>query len=186
MVAISLSISTLQQSGDANLVDHLGQLAGARLAQKIAGTRVSRDHLLGAAKGLIVAAAHYREDAVLGAGLAARHRRIDGIEAAFFGRGVKLAGNVGRGGGVVDKNLALAHAGEGAIGAESHFAQVVIVADAAHDEILALGRGFGRGSGFAAELRHPFLGLGGGAVIDGHLVSALGLEMPGHGVAHDA
>ena len=35
-------------------------------------------------------------------------------------------------------------------------------------------------------LLDPFFGLGGGAVIDRHLVPALVLEMPGHRVAHDA
>ena len=38
----------------------------------------------------------------------------------------------------------------------------------------------------AAELLDPLLGLGGGAVVDGDLVPALVLEMPGHRVAHHA
>jgi 3-hydroxyisobutyrate dehydrogenase len=121
-----------------------------------------------------------------GASLTAGHRRVDEGEPALLGLGVELARNLGRGGGVVDEDRALAHAGEGAVGPERHFAQVVVVADAAHDEVLAV-RGFLRRlGGLAAKLGGPFLGLGGGAVIDRHLVAAFVLEMPGHGVAHDA
>ena len=87
---------------------------------------------------------------------------------------------------MVDEDRALAHAGETAVGAERDFAQVVVIANAAHDEVLA-GRGFLRRLGrLAAVLRDPFLGLGEGAVIDRHLVAAFGLEMAGHRVAHDA
>ena len=87
---------------------------------------------------------------------------------------------------MVDENLALAHAGEGAIGAERDLAQVVVVADASHDEVLALGGGLRGSGGFAAILLDPGVGLGGGAVVDRHLVAAFVLEMPGHGVAHHA
>ena len=45
---------------------------------------------------------------------------------------------------MIDENLALAHAGEGAIGAERDLAQVVVIADASHDEVLALGGGLRR------------------------------------------
>ena len=52
---------------------------------------------------------------------------------------------------MVDEHLAFAHAGKGAIGAERHFAQVVVVADAAHDEVLAFGGSLGRRGGLAAD-----------------------------------
>ena len=38
----------------------------------------------------------------------------------------------------------------------------------------------------AAVLRDPFVGLGGVAVVNGDLVAALVLEMPGHRIAHHA
>ena len=155
-------------------------------AQQLAHARIGRDHRLGAAVGRRIAAAHHGEHAVLGAGLAAGHRRIDEIEAALLRLGVKLARDLGRGGGVIDEHRALAHAVERAVVAERDLAHVVVVADAHHHEVLA-GRGLLRRRGFlAAVLRDPFVGLGGGAIVDGDLVAALVLEMPGHRIAHHA
>ncbi len=123
--------------------------------------------------------------AVLGAGLAAGDRRVDEIEAALFRFRIELAGDLGGCGGVVDEHRALFHAGEGAVGTERHLAQIVVIADAGHDEILSFGCGFRRRRALAAILGDPFLGLGGGAIVDGDLVSALVLEMPGHRITHD-
>ena len=69
---------------------------------------------------------------------------------------------------------------------EGDRAQIIVVADAAHDEILALGGGFWRGCGLAAEFFGPFLGLGGGPVVDGDLVAAFVHQMSGHRKTHDA
>src|SRR5690606_28133906 len=76
---------------------------------------------------------------------------------------------------------------EGAILAERHSAQIVIVADTGEDEILILG-GLGRcRRGLAgAILLDPRLGLGGIAVVDGQLMAALLEKVPGHGIAHYA
>src|SRR5262249_45075484 len=49
-----------------------------------------------------------------------------------------------------------------------------------------LGRRLRRGGTAPAILRHPLLGLGRGAVVDGDLVAALVLEVPCHGIAHHA
>ena len=87
---------------------------------------------------------------------------------------------------MVDEHRALAHAGEGAIGAERDFAQVVVVADAAHHEVLARAAAFGVAAVLPPNSVTHFSRLGGGAVIDRDLVAAFVLEMPGHGVAHDA
>src|SRR5581483_12277171 len=73
-----------------------------------------------------------------------------------------------------------------AIGADRDRAKVVVIADAGHDEILALGGGLWRCGRLAAELLGPCLGLARRAVIDRHLVAALGDEMSSHGKAHDA
>ena len=89
---------------------------------QIAGARVSGDHLLGLRERSRLAAAHHREHAVLGAGLAAGHRRVDEIEAAGFCLGVQLARDLRRGRGVIDHDGALAHAGEHAVRAEHHLA----------------------------------------------------------------
>ena len=177
---------TLHDAGDADLVDHLGELAGARAAEEIAGARVGRDHLFGLGERRLVAAAHHGEHAILGAGLAARHRRVDEIEAAFFGFGVQLARDRGRGGGVIDDDRALAGAGVDAVLAEHDFAQVIVVADAGHDEVLAGRGGLRRRRALAAILGDPFVGLGAGAVVDRDVVAALVFQMSGHRVAHHA
>ena len=70
-------------------------------------------------------------------------------------------------------------------GAERDLTQVVVIADAAHHEILALGGLFRCRGAVAAKLGDPFLGFGAGAVVDGDLVAAFGLQMPRHRIAHD-
>ena len=101
-------------------------------------------------------------------------------------RGVEFARDVGRRGGVVDEDLALADAFEGAVLAQRNGAHVIVVADAHHHEVLAF-RGFAwRLGGAAAVFGNPLFGLGEGAVVDGDVVPAFLLEMPGHRVAHHA
>src|SRR6478752_1214145 len=118
--------------------------------------------------------------------LAAGNGRVDEREASLLRLGVKLARDLGRRGRMVDEHRALLHAVEGAIGPERDFAQVVVVADAAHDEVLALGRRLGRRRAAPAVLAHPFFCLRGGAVVDGQVMATLVLEVACHGVAHDA
>ena len=87
---------------------------------------------------------------------------------------------------MIDEGRALLHAGEGAVGAERDRAQVVVVADAAHHEILALGGGLRRRGGLAAELVGPFLRLGRGPVVHRDLVATLFHQMSCHGETHHA
>ncbi len=96
---------------------------------------------------------------------------------------MELAGDVGRGRGVVEKDRATAHAGEGAVGSEHDRAQMVVVADAAEHDLLARRRFLGRLGGPALVLLGPRLGLGEGPVVDRHIV-ALGGEVPRHRKAH--
>ena len=159
----------LDQARDADLVDHLGQLAGAGRAEPLAHPRIGRDHRLGAGIGIFRAAAHHRQHAVFRAGLAAGHRRIDELESSLGRRGVELARDLGGSRGVVDEGRAFLHAGEGAVGAERDRAQIIVVADAAHHEILAFGGGLRRRRGAAAELVGPFLRLRRRAVVHRHL-----------------
>src|SRR4029079_4841443 len=81
---------------------------------------------------------------------------------------------------------ALFHAGESAIGADRDRAQVIIVADATHHEILAFGGGLRRCAGLAAEFIGPFLRLCAGPVVNGDLVATLFHQMSRHGEAHYA
>ena len=146
---------TFDQAGDADLVDHLGQLAGAGRAEPLAHPGIGRDHGLGAGIGVFAAAAHHRQHAVFRAGLAAGHRGIDEFEAGLGRFGVEFARDLGRRGGVIDEGRALLHAGEGAIGAKRDRAQVVVVADAGHHEILALGGGLRRRARSCHRISRP-------------------------------
>ena len=87
---------------------------------------------------------------------------------------------------MIDEDRAGFHRRERAIGAKRDRAQVIVVADARHHELLALGGGFRGRCGASAELVGPCLRLGLRAVIDGHLVATLFQEMPCHGKTHDA
>src|SRR5262249_53139532 len=92
----------------------------------------------------------------------------------------------GRCRGVINEHRPLTHAAIGAILAEGYFAQIIVVTHAAHDKVLALCGGFGCGRAAAAKLRNPFLGLGGGAIINRKLIAAFVLEMSCHGITNDA
>ena len=64
--------------------------------------------------------------------------------------------------------------------------KVIVVANAGEDDVGALRGLGGGGGGAAAMLADPFLGLLGGAVVDGDVVAALVLQMASHGIAHHA
>src|SRR6185503_10463117 len=119
------------------------------------------------------------------AGRAAGNGGVEKGEALLLGLGGKLAGNVRRSRRVVDEHRALAHAGKGAVGPERHLPEVVVIADAGKDDVLAGRRLARRRRGFAASVGDPFLRLGRGAIIYRHLVT-FGLEVTGHRKAHDA
>ena len=86
---------------------------------------------------------------------------------------------------MIDKNRTLGHAAEGTPVADRHGAQVIVIADAGEHEVSSLGCLFRRRSGLAAVFLGPLLGLGGGAVVHRDLMSAFGLEIPGHRIPHD-
>src|SRR5262245_38637716 len=99
---------------------------------------------------------------------------------------MEFTGDFGRGGCVVDKHRTPRNAMEGTIPPKRDFAQVVVVADAGHDEVLALCGRPGCRRGTTADLRHPLLCLGCGPVVDGDVVAAFDFEVTGHRVAHHA
>ena len=176
----------LHQPGDGDLVDHLGELAGARRPHQPDHLRIGLDHRLGLVESLLLAADHDRQRAVLRARLAAGDRRVERCEAACLGLFGKLARDFGGSRRVVDIDRALAHRLEAAVGADRHGAQVVVVADAGEDEVLAFGGFAGGLRECAAMLGRPLLGLGRGAVVDGDVVAALLLQVSGHGITHHA
>jgi hypothetical protein len=63
---------------------------------------------------------------------------------------------------VIDEHRAIFHPGKRAVIPERHRAQIIVVADAGHDEILARGSFLGRGGAAAPVAPDPGLGLGGG------------------------
>jgi hypothetical protein len=69
----------LDNSGDADLIDHLGELAVAGRADMDDSRPIGRHQRLRRRDRRLAAAAHDRKRAFLGAGLAARHRRVDDL-----------------------------------------------------------------------------------------------------------
>jgi hypothetical protein len=152
----------LDQARNADLVDHLGQLAAAAGAHIGKGAREGISHRCHLVEYLLIAAAHHGELAVDRTGLTARYRGIHEVQAALAAFGIQLARHLGRGRGVIDKDGARLHAGKGAVVAQHNRAQVVVVAHAAKDHACALDGFAGRGRMAAADkFLDPGLGLGG-------------------------
>ena len=182
----------LHQAGDADLVDHLGQLSGTHVAHAGDGLRVGhRDgaHPFDIGLG---AAAHDGEAAFLGARLSARDRGIDEVQAMRTGRRIQLTTDFGRSCGVVHVERAGLHADKGAVFAHHHAAQVVVVAHAREHDVgvlrrLAWGEGqaVSTGGGLAFDLGQPAFRLGRGAVVHADCMSGL-RQMACHRIAHHA
>jgi hypothetical protein len=99
-----------------------------------------------------------------------------------------LAGDAGRNRGVVDQHRAGAQAGKGALRAEHHIGQVIVVAHAGDHRVGALG-GFGRAAGHARGQAgvggQPGFAPGIAAVEHGEAVAGLA-QVAGDGPAHGA
>ena len=179
----------LHQTGDANLVDHLGQLAGAAVTHQGEGFGKRHASALYRFKSRGVTTAHDGERAVLRAALATRHRRVNEMQPQRLSRGVQLARHRGRGRGVVHQHRARLHAGQRAVGAQHHAAQVVVIANAAKHNVCTgcslarRGRLARRGGG--SEFGTPSRRLGRAAVVDSDLVAGQ-RQMAGHGMTHHA
>ena len=177
----------LHQPGDADLVDHLGQLAGATVAHECEGLGKRHTDALHRIKSGGVTTAHDGERAVLRAALATRHRRINEMQTQRLGCGVQLARHRGRGRGVVHQHRARLHAGQRAVSAQHHAAQVVVIANAAKHNV-GIGCSQPRRGRLArrcggSELSAPGRCLGRAAVVNGDLMPGQ-RQMAGHGVAH--
>jgi len=171
------------QAGDADLVDHLGQLAGAHRTHQGDRPGIAPDRGLDTGEIVGFTADHHRQCAVLRAGLAAGHRGVEKSQATLARGGVELARDLGRSGGVVDERGALAHALERALLAEGDGAQIVVVADTGKHHLGAHRRA-GRGIGAAAgKVRQPLLGARTGPVVHGDVVAAAS-QVRGHVIAH--
>ncbi len=176
----------LQHPDDADLVDHLRELAGAGRTHVRYRAGIGGDDRLRRREGGLVAADHHGELARLRPGLPARDRRIEEMRAAFERRRVKLPRDGGRGRGVVDEDRARLQGMERAAQPGRDRAQIIIVADAGEDEVRAVRRGRRRFRSTPSVALGPGLRLGGRAVVDGNLVSAPLAQMACHRETHDA
>ncbi|MPM46955.1 hypothetical protein SDC9_93662 [bioreactor metagenome] len=175
----------LHQASDADLVDHLGELARATVANAGEGARERHGDRFDGVECGLVTATHHRELAVLRASLAAGDWGVDERKALLFCLGIQLARHLGGRRGVVGKDRAFFHSGECAILAQHHRAQVVVIAHAAEHDVRILHRLARCLAEAAAKFLAPCFGLGGRAVVDRDLVPRFG-QMARHGIAHDA
>jgi len=130
----------LHHARDAGLVDHLGKLPGAAAADARARARKCHGHGLDHVERCLVPPAHHREHTLLRARLPPRYRRIDELQTRCKRAGVQLPRHLGRGRRVIHKNGTRLHARKGAITAQHHRTQIVVVADAAEHQVGALRR----------------------------------------------
>jgi hypothetical protein len=87
---------------------------------------------------------------------------------------------------VIDEGSTLLHARERTIGANRDRAQIVVIADARHDKIPALGGGLRRWGRLSAEFLGPCLRLGRRPVEYRDLVATFLHQMSCHGETHSA
>jgi hypothetical protein len=137
----------LHQAGDADLIDHLGELTGARRADARHCLGHGHCHRLNDIERRLIAAAHHRQCAVDGAGLTAGDRRVDEVQAACKRSRMQLTRDGCRRRGVIDEDRLTAHPDKRAVIAERNRAQVVVVADTCKDDRCAGGRFARRGCG---------------------------------------
>src|SRR6266850_4152747 len=102
----------LDNSGDAELVDHLGQLTCARGSHEPNHLGIAIDEWLRPVERFPVASDHHRQLAVFGTGLAAGYRSIEAPAALIFCSSIKLTRHCRRSSGVVDVDRTLLHAGK--------------------------------------------------------------------------
>ena len=131
---------TLDEPGDTDLVDHLGQLAGPRRAQQGDRPGIAVDDRLHGLEYLLLPAHHHGQDAVLGARLAAGDRAVEEVQAALPGDGIQLPGDFRRRRGVIHEHAAGLHAREDPVFADADGAHVVVVADTREDDVRIPGR----------------------------------------------
>ena len=175
----------LEQPRDADLVDHLGQLPATHVAHSPDHPRIAAQQRFGASIEGLLATDHHRQGAVDRACLAAGDRRVEKAQLTLGSQQRQLAGDFRRSGGVVDEQAARRHSGEGALLAQRHGTQVVVVTDATEHQLGAstgLARRIGAPSGVLLD---PAQRLGRRAIVDTDVV-ALSLQVPGHRVAHRA
>ena len=172
----------LHQPGDADLVDHLRQLAGARPRPSASRrARSARAPARPASNTVRVAADHDRQLAVLGARLAAGHRRVEERDAARLRRALHLARDFGRRGRVVDENRAVfmpASAPPSPATARTSSSLPTHISTMSAPRAASAGVG----ADASAMLLDPLRGLAAGAVVDGDVVARRARDGPPSGI----
>ena len=111
------------------------------------------------------------------------------MQAKRFGGGIKLARHIGGGRGVVHQSRAFFHASQSAVSTEHHRAQILVVTNAAKNDVGIFHRFAGRRGlrslAAVGELLAPGGCFGCAAVVHRHCVASAG-QVTGHGIAHDA
>ena len=116
---------------------------------------VGPQHRLGARERVLLAAAHDRERAVLGAGLPARDRGIDEVAALLAASCVSSRATSAEAVVWSTRIAPCGEPGQGAVGSQRYRAQVVIVADAGENDLGADRSLAGRSGALAAKLLAP-------------------------------
>ena len=175
----------LQQAGDADLVDHLRQLAGPNWPDQRNRLRIGLQDRPRALEHPGITADHDGQLAVLGACLAAGQRRIEEPDLPLSGGGVQVARQRRGRRGVINEDRSGRHRLQNAVVAERYLPHVVVVADATEHDIGTIGRIGRRGRAAAGVLLEPAIGLVRTAVEDDDVVTAH-RKVAGHRVPHDA
>ncbi|CAB5003283.1 unannotated protein [freshwater metagenome] len=170
----------LAQADDADLVRHLGELTGARLAHQHHAGAVGGDYRSDPIEGGLVATDHHRQRAVAGTVDTTRHRRVEEHTTVFGDLRRHTAGGLGRSGGVVEPHRALRHDCGDPVGNGFEFT----VGGQRTDHEFAIDHSVGgvRG-GSAAVFGHPAIGDSGGHIAHGDLMPGrgqVGGDVPAH------
>src|SRR5436190_226896 len=176
--------NALDGTGDANLIDHLGELART-------GRSHEADHLGEAIndgfrrfEGIGIAADHHAELSVFRAGLSAGYRGVEAANVFLLRRFVEFTRYRRGRRRVVDVDGARLHTGERAVGAEYNRPKVVVIADAREDEVRPFGGGLWRRRGLPSVLGDPLFRLRSRAIEDRYLMIAALRQMARHGITH--
>ena len=125
----------LYEAGDADLVDHLGELARAGRPHEVDSRAVAFEKRKHAVVVLAASAGHDRQLAVLGPGLTPGYGRVHESKIALARAAVQFAREFGRSGGVIDQNRPAAHARKRAARFQRNSAHVLVATHAGEREL---------------------------------------------------
>ena len=176
---------SLNNTGNADLVHHFGQLATAVLTQKLTVARIDIHNRLCFIKSTLLTTDHDSQLAVFCPRLSARYRRIEERDLLFCTCDCQFSGKLRRRCGVINKQGASFSRFQRTLLTSNDCAHIVIVADANKNNIGACCRFGWRCSRLAAIGLLPGLRFRCRAIIHTHRMPGL-LKVSGHWIAHYA